>query len=29
MQSHPRQGELDIWQGRTWQSGTWWQFDGL
>jgi para-nitrobenzyl esterase len=29
MQSYPRQTEFDIWQGRTWQSGTWWQFDGL
>ncbi len=26
---HPRQAEHDIWQDRTWQSGTWWQFAGL
>jgi para-nitrobenzyl esterase len=29
VERHPRQAEFDIWRGRTWQSGTWWQFDGL
>jgi para-nitrobenzyl esterase len=27
--AHPRRAEFDIWHGRTWQSGTWWQFEGL
>jgi len=25
----PRQAELDIWESRVWQSGTWWHFDGM
>jgi para-nitrobenzyl esterase len=29
VERRPRQAEFDIWRGRTWQSGTWWQFDGL
>ena len=29
LERHPRQAELDIWRGRTWPSGTWWQIGGL
>jgi para-nitrobenzyl esterase len=29
VQRQPRQAEFDIWRDRTWQSGTWWRFDGL
>jgi para-nitrobenzyl esterase len=26
---HPRRAEFEIWAGRTWQSGTWWQLADL
>ncbi len=29
IEAHPRRAEFDVWQGRRWQSGTWWQFEGL
>jgi para-nitrobenzyl esterase len=29
LEAHSRRAEFDIWQGRTWQSGTWWQHDEL
>ena len=29
VEAHPRRAEFDVWQDRTWQSGTWWHFDGL
>ena len=28
-ESRPRAAETEIWQGRTWPSGTWWHIDGL
>jgi para-nitrobenzyl esterase len=29
VQLHPRPAEDEIWQGRSWQSGTWWRPAGL
>jgi hypothetical protein len=29
LEAHPRAAETEIWRGRTWPSGTWWQVDGL